>query len=306
MTTGPNTHTFSALMQNWQNRLVAVERRLARTAAALPGRLQPFGQEVVDWDEAVEVGFYWGNGALNAPTAAGILVVGVVTATDTRLVQEIWSASVLDATRVNTWRRVRSGTWSAWAAVGAGYNAETVLATTPPNAFPLGYSYGLTGSGFPTIDGTVETIFHGSQGIQRVTQRVSPNYEWVRGAVSSGTAWSSVWTLLGGDTGWQNITAASGWSSTGLQYKINGGMCVFRGEVWGGTDATTLFTMPVGARPVGRLSYIAPRIVTATVPPSLSINIQTTGVATGVVFTGGTVLTGSPGYSLGAFAYPVE
>lgn len=32
MTAGPNTHTFTAMMRNWQDRLIAVERRLARSA----------------------------------------------------------------------------------------------------------------------------------------------------------------------------------------------------------------------------------------------------------------------------------
>src|SRR5688572_23736030 len=113
----PNTHTFASMLQDWQNRLIAVERRLARTAAALPGRLQPLGQEVVDWNDAVEVGFYSGAiGIPNAPTTDG-LFAGVVTVSSTgRVAQELWNVTIASENTRPTFRRIRNDAlvWTTW------------------------------------------------------------------------------------------------------------------------------------------------------------------------------------------------
>ena len=48
-------------------RLTLLERRLA--SAGIPERLGPNGQEVLDWDDATSVGFYYGTSAANGPVA---------------------------------------------------------------------------------------------------------------------------------------------------------------------------------------------------------------------------------------------
>lgn len=106
-------------------------------------------------------------------------------------------------------------------------------------------------------------------------------------------------------TAWTNITLASGWSGVSLAYRIKDGMCIFRGEFYGGVDQTTVFTLPTEATPPVRLSVPVTRYATGSVPPYGSVAISTTG-ATTFLLLGGTIPAVSPGFSMGAVTYPVE
>lgn len=108
------------------------------------------------------------------------------------------------------------------------------------------------------------------------------------------------------DTGWVTITPAAGWSTSNLQYRVKNGICYFRGEFWGGADGTVVFTLPTEARPTSRLSHLCPRIVSTSTSLVVSLNIQTSGIATAVLYSGGTILSNSPGYSVGTMQFPVE
>lgn len=74
MPAGPNTHTFKAMMTDWQNRLVAVERRLARAPTpeppyVLPDRLSadlPSIPAGTNLNDVIETGWYVQRSSANA------------------------------------------------------------------------------------------------------------------------------------------------------------------------------------------------------------------------------------------------
>ena len=131
MTAGPNTHTFPAMMKDWQNRLVAVERRLARSPVipdpyVLPDRLAadlPSIPGGTNLNTILETGWYIQRTTANATLALNYPVlraghlevsnsggVGYVLQTYTEYVST--SASTLPA---REWRRTYyNGTWSPW------------------------------------------------------------------------------------------------------------------------------------------------------------------------------------------------
>jgi hypothetical protein len=116
--------------------------------------------------------------------------------------------------------------WLSVAGVGGVVNLGTVNATTVPNAFPVGYSIGIAGSGFPTTLGEVETLFLNiHRGFQRVTnktdgkvwQRTADNNVWTPWAVTFDPQdpLPDAWTgngpsgaPVGSGTGWNSIGGA--------------------------------------------------------------------------------------------------
>ncbi|QDP45528.1 hypothetical protein SEA_FUZZBUSTER_44 [Microbacterium phage FuzzBuster] len=106
----------AGFLKRIQHRLTAVERRLARGAFSLPPRLEPVGEAITDWNDAVAVGYYSAlSAAANAPAA--LPLVGVVTYEQGSgtIAQEVWSPSANPNLRALTWRRVyTTGAWSTW------------------------------------------------------------------------------------------------------------------------------------------------------------------------------------------------
>lgn len=110
-------------LRTLKKRVGLLERRIAVGAFRLPPRLQPAGQEVTDWNNATQAGFYWSqSGAANNPV--GNIAVGAVIvkgeAPNARVFQEVYFPTSTDSSRMQTWRRVNtaadgSGAWSAWA-----------------------------------------------------------------------------------------------------------------------------------------------------------------------------------------------
>lgn len=115
---------------------------LERAGASVPSRLSSTGSQVTDWNSAIEVGFYWGNGAANAPVS-GNLMGRVYRNGAGVILQEVPDPSAL-ATRI--YRRVYSaGVWGAWTQRGPGLQGEpfaeaagTGTGGAPIIAFPSG------------------------------------------------------------------------------------------------------------------------------------------------------------------------
>lgn len=86
----------------------------------LPGRLSTVGQEIVDWNDALTPGFYWGRSdALNNPT--GNISVGEVhvggDSVNPRVMQNVWFPSSSEPSLRKAWRRIlnpTTGVWFAW------------------------------------------------------------------------------------------------------------------------------------------------------------------------------------------------
>lgn len=100
-----------------KKRVGLLERRIAVGAFRLPGRLQPAGQEVTDWNDAIQVGFYWGeNTAANAPAADRFLGEVYVMGGGPLagwLVQDLQiPTNAAQGERI--YRRVYDGTWRPW------------------------------------------------------------------------------------------------------------------------------------------------------------------------------------------------
>ena len=108
--------TMPALLRSLKNRVTALERRLARGSYQLPPRLQQTGEQVADWNDAVQVGFYSATAAAaNAPEARALVGQVFYDVAAGVIAQEVFSPSTNGPLRNITWRRVYSGgAWSAW------------------------------------------------------------------------------------------------------------------------------------------------------------------------------------------------
>lgn len=112
----PVRKDLEGLMADTRERLVDVERRMGR----LPNRLRPTGEQVTDWNNATETGWYWSDGsALNNPV--GNVAVGQVlvkpTGTNPRIMQIVYFPTATDSLRRREWRRIKAldtGNWGNW------------------------------------------------------------------------------------------------------------------------------------------------------------------------------------------------
>lgn len=140
--------TPQGLWDRTLQRLEAVERRLSR-ALALPGRLSTLGQEVTDWNDATEVGFYWGRPSIpNSPEMSTSSFSGVVYydghSSPARLMQEARVLSTTPSRVATTWRRVfANGVWGAWHDNGTGPFTTRIsgAVSAPGNTTTVAYSY---------------------------------------------------------------------------------------------------------------------------------------------------------------------
>ena len=90
------------------SRLSYLERASAREASSA------MGQQVSNWNDATDAGWYWGNGATNAPVAGNLS--GTVTRNGASVVvQEVNDPA--DASRV--YRRTYAGSWGPWVRTSA-------------------------------------------------------------------------------------------------------------------------------------------------------------------------------------------
>lgn len=182
----------------------------------------------------------------------------------------------------------------------------TIAHSALPGSFGPGITIGNSDASYPLgVTGTVEVVRLGSARtfqtvVYKATSAATQNSaQYIRSTDEGGDGWGP-WVQVGGDTGWLDLTPASGWTGLQLAYRIENGDIKWRGEFYGGADLSTVFTMPSGpARPVNRLAFPVFRIASGGASPWGTVNIQTTGVATFINMSGGSVLTGSPGYSLG-------
>lgn len=65
------------------------------------------------------------------------------------------------------------------------------------------------------------------------------------------------------DTGWTTASLGNSWVVSGAPdatpgYRLLGGSTSFQGAMKSGTSATTVFTLPVGMRPLARKLFIVP------------------------------------------------
>lgn len=106
--------------------------QLERNAGQVPDRLSVKGQQVADWNDAVDVGFYWSDsGAANAPINNALVGKVYVHEGIDRIVQEIVRPSANAADQHATYRRVWNGSsWSAWTQLPIAPHAEAAGVVT--------------------------------------------------------------------------------------------------------------------------------------------------------------------------------
>jgi hypothetical protein len=260
--TDPYARTAKGMFDRIFQRIAHLEARIARI---LPGRLSSGGLEVTDWDHATQPGFYWGTDALHAPKPTGIFV-GIVSRSETRIVQEIWNATITDGERANTWRRqYASGAWDDWGPVGVGFFMAEVTNAMTPGDYPYGYSYGYSSTtlnGFPNSLGTVETTIsvQGSRAVQRFISKGDDSLQrtWRRGGIDSST-WGP-WIAEYEDTGWTTPTFVNDFTNgSNVGYRRLNGVTYLRGELLRTTapaTSTTAFVLPAGFRPATRARVV--------------------------------------------------
>lgn len=108
--------SMPALLRDLRNRVTSLERRLARSSYQLPPRLQQTGEQVADWNDAVQVGFYSAPAsASHAPEALALVGRVFYEGVTGAIAQEVFSPSAEPSLRGLSWRRVYSGgAWSPW------------------------------------------------------------------------------------------------------------------------------------------------------------------------------------------------
>lgn len=128
--------SMGGLLHSLESRLTLLERRLVRRGGGtppppfiLPDRLSDTGAEVLDWDDALEPGFYWSMGAANQPQhpdGGAVNFQGVVTFNGGftgRIMQELHETS--QSRFAVVYRRYWNGTaWTAWEI--SGYDSDWV------------------------------------------------------------------------------------------------------------------------------------------------------------------------------------
>lgn len=101
-------------MRAVQGDITELQRRIGR----LPDRISAAGREVADWNDAVDAGFYWSEGALNSPSTDPIhagYVVPLGGGFGPRVLQEVSFPSATTAYAARTWRRIQAGgAWGSW------------------------------------------------------------------------------------------------------------------------------------------------------------------------------------------------
>lgn len=263
----PVRKDFQGLMTDVMDRMTQQERRRGGRAL-LPARLSTAGQEVTDWDLAVTPGFYWSSLAVNGPAAAGTLVVGVVSVTNSRVVQEVWPATVTDSARVNTFRRVKSGTWSPWVVVGAGFNmgSTAIGAALTPSAFVYGLSYANGDATFPTSNCLIETVRYSDvRAVQRVWEKGdSTSQRWWQRTAIDGATWGR-FSVAGADTDWIDLTSYLINGFTATAGDVEGRLSNSEIEIRGSMNAPALTAsasaidfmsgIPTVLRPVKRIGF---------------------------------------------------
>lgn len=117
--------------------------------AALPPRLRgaptSAGAGITNWNTVVEPGWYFANGALNAPAGLTAVSVTVLAVDANTVVQEATQISLQTSGNSNTYRRtLTSGIWSAWwrvyqsaAEINGAVTLPNRLAADPSGALPL-------------------------------------------------------------------------------------------------------------------------------------------------------------------------
>lgn len=139
----PADKSFGGQFGDVLDRVSRLERR------RLPLRLSPSGQEVTDWNDAIDPGFYWAQGtALNSPSNGGAAHQGIVTVgvagVEPRIIQEV-KAGWGDSRITETFRRRFNGTaWGSW------YQVHEP--SMQVNSFTVKYS---TATSNPTTIGTM-------------------------------------------------------------------------------------------------------------------------------------------------------
>ena len=99
--------------------------------------------------------------------------------------------------------------------------------------------------------------------------------------VYDGSLWKNVYF----DSGWQTPTLNSGWTneaSNSIQYRLKGSTVYFKGRANSTGTGLTLFTLPVGYRPVTSMNFICDGAAA-----SFRVNITAVGAVS--IFTAGSV-----------------
>lgn len=315
----PVASTQEGLLTAHERRIRLLERRLQ---FALPGRLAADLTTLgagVNLNDIKSTGWYVQSAnantslALNYPLLrAGHLEVSASTAGADFVLQtytEFQGTTAATVPARKFYRTYYSGTWSPWwddspvrlttdwnAATEAGFWASNSGASNTPDS-----TKGWTGTTFwDPSGGLIQEV--------RTANIVStdPNFLVTYRRRWSGSNWSAWFPFTSGDTGWIALSVAAGWSSTGgLSYRLQGNEVKFKGEFFGGADATTVFTLPTGFRPITRVADYVGRIVTSSNPPYGNLSIQTTGVATFSLL-GGSIPSSSPGFSMAQYRFPID
>lgn len=94
---------------------------------------------------------------------------------------------------------------------------------------------------------------------------------------------SGSWQSFGGDTGWQNISLASPFTTAteGAHYRVKQGICYLQADILNNSAwsfGATVFTLPLGARPI--TSQFPPVMkVSGTTRTGTTLGITSAGVA---------------------------
>lgn len=127
----PIDKSFEGLLTDTRSRLEIVERRLG----ILPERISSSGRKVTDWNDAIDSGWYYGQGAANQPLSlTGVTVDywvgetkvfwtsgGIVRITQTLERPDINNGPIVQ----RTFNAGSSGVWSAWEFIERGNGSQT-------------------------------------------------------------------------------------------------------------------------------------------------------------------------------------
>jgi hypothetical protein len=114
-----------------------------------------------------------------------------------------------------------------------------------------------------------------------------------------GTTWV---TFDARDTGWITPSLSAGWVSSGFAYRKIGSQLFFKGELYGGTLSTTIFTLPPGHRPASRVYTSVYSLAAGYAQPG-EFYVQDTGVVWIRWYNGGAA---SPGLGMGTISFLVD
>lgn len=312
----PPVRDDEALLRAYQRRITLLERRLSRGGGgALPDRLAPSGQQVTDWNNATEVGFYYGTGAANAPSPS-TWFTGIVEydGLHNRIIQTLHNATATATNQREEQRRVfASGVWSVWTrmdvlpdrlaadlpSLGSGVNLNSVLETgwyiqnVSANA-TLALNYPVARAGHLEVSGGL--FGTGADFFKQTYTDYANGKEYQRTYYNGWTAWSpdsvdlAPLFVAGTPTMGAEAILESGWVQLQGAWQMAAGTNPVTPAISYNT-AVLIFTLPSGRRPTRQMLF--PVGNTAAALMQSAVRVNTDGRVEAFVNNGGSGTTGS-------------